>query len=253
MNKLEGFPTVYCASLEESTDRREKLNAQFAEYGLTPNYLLSKRYHECDDIALGFSLWTVENMVKGCAISHLKMIKKWYDTTDEEYGFFCEDDLSLETVKNWNFTFQDFINQLPSDWEAVQMCVIRDMFGEIELRERQLDDWAVTAYIIKRDYAKKIIDHCIIQLKDIIENLPPYWGKATAYRLEVNNWIQLQPLVEHLIFLNRGKVYAYPLLVEDISGPTTSNTPQLDNHTYSSNYVRVWWELRTHNFFKHIQ
>jgi hypothetical protein len=162
MNKLEGFPTIYCASLEESTDRREKLNAQF--------------------------------------------------------------------------------DQLPPDWEAVQMCVIRDMFGEIKLRERQLDDWAVTAYIIKRDYAKKIIDHCIIQLRDIIENLPPYWGEATAYRLEINNWIQLQPLVEHLILLNRGKVYVYPILVEDVTGPTTSNIPQAENHIVSTNFVKSWWE-----------
>jgi FkbM family methyltransferase len=250
MNKLEGFPTINCISLEESIARRELLSSQFSEYGLIPNYLLSKRYTECKDIVFGASLHSVDEKVIACTISHLKMIKKWYDTTDEEYGFFCEDDLSLETILYWGFTFNSFMQQLPSDWEALQLCIIRDSFIDIfsettvleTLKERQLDDWSVTAYILKREYAKKLIDQYIFQLKDILYNLPPYWGEATAYKLEVNNWPQVQPLAEHIILLNTGKVYCCPLFIENISGPTTSSNEQAPNHIYSSNFIMDWWK-----------
>ena len=250
MNKLEGFPTINCVSLEESTARRESLSSQFAAYGLTPNYLLSKRYSEGKDIVFGTSVHTVDEKIIACTVSHLKMIKKWYDITDEEYGFFCEDDLSLETVPYWNFTFHDFMQHLPSDWEAVQLCVIRDSFINMlpettninSLRERHLDDWSVTAYILTRNYAKKLIDQYIFQLKDIFYNLPPYWGEAVVYKLEVNNWPNVQPLAEHIILLNTGKVYCYPLFIENINGPTTSSEEQAPNHIYSANFIMDWWK-----------
>jgi GR25 family glycosyltransferase involved in LPS biosynthesis len=250
MNKLEGFPTINCISLEESIARRELLSSQFSEYDLTPNYLLSKRYTECKDTVFGVSLHSVDEKVIACAVSHLKMIKKWYDTTDEEYGFFCEDDLSLETIPYWSFTFHNFMQQLPPDWEAVQLCVIRDSFVNVlpetahisSLRERHLDDWSVTAYILTRNYAKKLIDQYIFQLKDILYNLPPCCGEATAYKLEVNNWPLVQPLAEHIILLNTGKVYCCPLFIENISGPTTSSNEQSPNHIYSSNFIMDWWK-----------
>jgi predicted O-methyltransferase YrrM/GR25 family glycosyltransferase involved in LPS biosynthesis len=266
MNKLEGFPTINCISLEESIARRELLSSQFSEYGLTPNYLLSKRYTECKDTVFGVSLHSVDEKVIACAVSHLKMIKKWYDTTDEEYGFFCEDDLSLETIPYWSFTFHNFMQQLPSDWEALQLCIIRDSFIDIfsettvleTLKERQLDDWSVTAYILKREYAKKLIDQYIFQLKDILYNLPPCCGEATAYKLEVNNWPLVQPLAEHIILLNTGKVYCCPLFIENISGPTTSSNEQAPNHIYSSNFIMDWWrniknKSETINITKELQ
>jgi GR25 family glycosyltransferase involved in LPS biosynthesis len=242
MNKLEGFPTIYCASLEESTDRRKTLNEQFLEYNLTPTYLISKRYNECTDIIAGLNINSIDDKVKGCAVSHLKMIKEWYDNTNEEYGFFCEDDLSLETVKYWDFTFQEFIKTFPSDWEAIQLCVIRDQFEDISLRKRQLDDWSVTAYILKREYAKKIIEHYMISLKDILENLPQYLETIPIYRLEVNKWSQIQPLVEHIILLNTGITYCFPLFVENINGPTTSSDTQALNHLYSYDFIINWWK-----------
>jgi GR25 family glycosyltransferase involved in LPS biosynthesis len=242
MNKLEGFPTIYCASLEESTNRRNLLNEQFSKYNLTPIYLISKRYNECTDIITGLNINTIGDKVKGCAVSHLKMIKEWYENTDEEYGFFCEDDLSLETIEYWDFTFQEFMKTIPSDWEAIQLCVIRDQFEDITLRKRQLDDWAVTAYILKREYAKKIIDYYIIQLKDILENLPTYLETIPIYRLEVNKWPQIQPLVEHIILLNTGVTYCFPLFVENINGPTTSSDTQALNHIDSYNFIINWWQ-----------
>lgn len=235
-NKLCGFPTAYYVSLEESDDRRKNLTQQFLEYNIKPKGLISKRFSESNDIVTGINAHTLNDGTKGCAISHLRAIQNWYTTTDEEYGFFCEDDLSLETIEHWNFTWKEFIDNLPSDWECVQLMSIRGEFVDIHLRERYWDDWSVTAYIMKRDYAKKIIDAHI---------------KENSYHLEIFN-SNIQPLIENLLFYEKGKVYTIPLFTEEIKFQSTFvgrdddvKDGQKRNHYYTRDTVLELWKNNT--------
>jgi len=94
MNKLDGFPSVYYITLEESTERQEYIQKQFAEYNITPIPLKSKRYAEADDVIEGEHIDVIWPAARGVCASHLKAIKKWYNETEEPYAFFCEDDVS---------------------------------------------------------------------------------------------------------------------------------------------------------------
>ena len=123
--KLLDFPSVNYISLDESVDRRDSLRKQFYYCGIErTRELLSKRFKYCDDKVYGEQLHILDDGTIGCVVSHIKMIKKWYEETDEDYAFFCEDDLSLETVQYWNFTWEEFMNILPSKWECIQLCLI---------------------------------------------------------------------------------------------------------------------------------
>jgi len=198
--KLKGFPSIYYLSLEESIDRRTHLENQFKEYDIEKiNSVVSKRFIECNDILHGQYVHTLTNASKGCCTSHMRCIKRWLNETDEPYGFFCEDDLSLETIKNWNFTWGEFVDNLPSDWECVQLMWVRDQMTDIKVRERQFDDWSATAYILKRERAQKIIDTY-------------YYDDEFHFDIPESN---LQPIVENLVF-SLGKVYTFPLFVEEI-------------------------------------
>lgn len=231
-NKLENFPSVYYISLEESTDRQKKLEKQFAEYGITPTAIISKRYSESDDEITGKFLSQMNGGTIGCVVSHIKAIRKWYEETDEEYAFFCEDDLSLETIQYWDFTWDEFIDSLPEDADCVQLLTIRSNFDTFEIRERYWDDWAATAYILTRDYAKKIIDNYI---------------KEDAYHLEVVN-CDVMPLIENIIFTSLGKTYTIPLFVENTEFVSTFenndddvNGGQKTNHTVARDLVLESW------------
>ena len=162
LNKLEYFPSVYYVSLEESVERQKILHQQFDKYqieNVTP--ILSKRFSESDDNVQGEMLHILDGGTTGCVISHLKAIQKWYEETDEDYAFFCEDDLSFETVDYWNFTWDSFVENLPEDAECVQLTSIRPSHDNICLRERSMYDWSVTAYIMTRDYARRVIERHI--------------------------------------------------------------------------------------------
>lgn len=240
-NKLDFFPRVNFISLEESIDRQDNLIKQFKDYGIN-NFspLISKRFNECNDIVKGSQVEILDSGTKGCVVSHIKMIKKWYDETDEDYGFFCEDDLSLEPVKYWNFTWNQFINEIPDDAGCVQLYCIRDEQREIKFENRWQSDWSVTAYILTREYAKKIIDQ--------------YYISENEYNLEVydTNWY---PMPENVIFYGHGKVYAVNLFTENLKLGTTFNEVSSgikENHLESYNYTINWWKKNSTNNFNLI-
>jgi tetratricopeptide (TPR) repeat protein len=234
MNKLENFSSVYYISLEESGDRRENIETQFKKYDIHPVPVISKRYSESDDVVKGSNIHLMDPGTIGCAVSHLKAIQKWYNETDEDYAFFCEDDLSLETVDYWNFTWEEFIGCIPEDADCVQLLRLREngKFSDFTLRKREWNDWAVTAYIITRDYAKKVIDEYVID---------------NEYHLEIKNQ-NCVPLVEYLIF-NCGITYSIPLFVEEIKFSSTftksvdhNQELHAETHLNSNESVLNWWK-----------
>lgn len=235
--KLKNIPQINCISLEESWERREALTRQFKQCGINHiHFLLSKKFAESDDIVEGKYAHTLNDGTKGCCISHLKNIKNWLENTQEDYGFFCEDDLSLKTVQYWQKNWQEFINSLPNDWDSVQLLTIREGDISLEMRERFWNDWGATAYILKRNYAKKIVNTYIQDGKFILE-LP-----------EPN--VTLQPLIETLLF-TIGKTYTVPLFIENIdfsstfvNNDTDVNTATLhkQNHIIAAESVLLKWE-----------
>lgn len=235
-NILSNFPSVYYISLDESVDRRKKLHEQFKKYNID-NYtpILSKRFAECKDLLHGPYVHSLSNSNKGCTTSMLRAIRKWITETQDQIAVFCEDDISFSTVEYWSFTWSEFFDRLPADWECVQMMWVRPTMTEIKLRDRRWEDWAVSMYMMKR--------HIGIEL---LQRFYPN-GDSNFY-LDVGIY---QPIVENIIY-SSGKVYTIPLFVEEISLPTTSlNTVdykehlvkdgQWTHHRESHEYVMNWW------------
>lgn len=236
---LENFPRVNYISLEESVDRQKSLENQFKKFGVT-NFspLLSKRFSEENDEVFGSQVHILDDGTKGCVVSHIKMIKKWYDETNEEYGFFCEDDLSLESLQYWDFTWDEFVERIPENIDCVQLYCIRKGQKPVLFESRWQTDWSVTAYILTRDYAKKIIDQ--------------YYVSDSEFNLEVydTGWY---PMPENVLFYGHGNVYVANLFLEKISIQSTfSKVNNLENgykeyHLESYLYNLNWWRKNQYN------
>lgn len=234
MKKLNELKTVYYVSLEESKERQRNIEEQLSNHGVQDiRSIISKRFSESDDVVTGKYVYQLNDGTKGCCVSHLKAIKDWYETTDQEYGFFCEDDLSFDTVDYWNFTWNEFIENLPEDWDCVQLLCIRGEFEDVKIRGRYWDDWAATAYIVKRDYAKFIIDNYIV---------------GDTYHLELKD-AEVMPLIENILFASTHKCYTIPLFVEDINFTSTFEGDDGDvkdgqkrNHYFTHDFILNWWK-----------
>jgi predicted O-methyltransferase YrrM/tRNA G46 methylase TrmB len=235
MDKLDGMPSIYYISIEESEQRRQNFHKQFEEYGVTNiTPIIFKRFEEYNYTLTGKYVDQLHHNSKGPVTSHLNAVMWWVENTTEDYCFIGEDDISLETVKYWNFTWKDFYNSLPAKWDVIQMSWIRPDMIEPSFRKRIETDWGACAYLIKRDYAKKLIDTYINQ---------------DSYHLEVPN-MEILPIIENIMFTGLGTVYNFPLFTEDVHNVTstfTGSDPTIVNgqgecHLDSHNYILNWWK-----------
>ena len=217
--KLEGFPTVHYPSLIEFPERREFMTTQFEKYGIKKTkLLLTDRYEK---IKHKYTFIDPEDLIThghpGNIISYITLLKDWYDNSDEEYAIFCDDDMDFMSIDYWTFTWKEFVSALPSDWECIQLVRIQEwlkgymmIYGEqktpsLTIREQEWCDYG-TALLVKKSYAKKILDRHYINHNTIEVTVRGLGrpGECAFY------W----PLIENVLFKNLGKVYNFPMFVE---------------------------------------
>jgi hypothetical protein len=230
----------------------EFMNEQLARYGIRHKPCLNHRYTtfehtvnilwpdivaESAEAFRGFSH-------PGTVISYLTAMKNWYDTTNEEYAIFCDDDMSFESIDHWSFTWQEFMDKLPADWEAVHLVRINNWnYGlmnnaikfeipTLQLRKKEWDDFG-SAGLFKREYIKKILDrHWISPLNFnfcITDSTPGWFYYAT---------------IENVLFSGLcNTVYNIPLLVEKSFSTTLNVTRSTYSHDKSYEYYSTLWKM----------
>lgn len=254
MTKLSGIPNINCISLEESEDRRKNFVEQFKKYGVEDkiNFFISQKFGEVEEVLEfedGFEDKSCEGN-KSIFVAHLKNIKNWYENTNEEYGLFCEDDLCLDPIEYWNFSWQDIIDHLPNDWECLQLTYTGETFHQdlIRLQKRRWYFWGIQAFLVKREYAKKLLDTYYKDDKIVmkVQDPEPYYYKGYDFFPDFHKY----PYAESLLLRGLGNVYTLPILAENVNFPATFflNNPdfykeaQKPGHFQSYEISMKWWK-----------
>jgi len=240
MNKLKSLPTIHYISLEESTDRRNNLENWFKKYNIT-NYVphLFKRFEEYDYNLVGPYVDCLAPHGKGPITSHFTLLKELYETHNDEYFLIIEDDLSLETVQYWNFTWEEFFNNLPKDWNCIQLVLIREhLCNDYIFEKRKENDWCAASYLIKREYIKLLLD---------------LYYFDNFFNLDIEGLVY-PPILEHLLFTNKPGIYSFPLFTEDPYHTQSTLIPenahaelinnQGPHHFSSYEDVINWWKIK---------
>jgi hypothetical protein len=228
--RLDGMPTINVISYYTCVDRRDILKEQFDKYNIK-NFKFNVTFKQDDDLnkdkitgkfAYQLSTSTINNTV-----SHIEAVREWYYNTNDKIGLFVEDDISLETINYWNFTWNDFIDNLPYDWDCIQLVCLDKDLDDVKFKKRDLDYWSITGYLITRKYAKFLLEE---------------YG---AYNFELRDR-NIIPDGEALIYLS-GTTYCIPLFVENTSIPSVIRNNKIDGkgiemHKHSSEFVLNWWK-----------
>jgi len=263
-NKLKGFPSVNFISIPESVNRRKTLYETLKKYGIDkikPH--IYERYKEGDHKVtfpnpneLPNYKWVFPDGVMGAFTSHLKMIKEWYENTNEPYAFFCEDDISFETVQYWNFTWEEFFNNLPKDWSCIQLSLTRQpptmfVFYEkgVYFKHRCWCDFSACAYLITRERAKRILETYYDGETFVWE----YRGSDKQIRKEQHyqTW-PYEPGIETILYsiLDNKPVYNFPLFVVNFDFKTTVWGDKKEEYSmieYSYSSIIEWWKKEGKN------
>lgn len=208
LNKLNGFDPIYVINLKSRTDRREYIEKELNNNGLS-NYTIIEAVDgtstNWDDIVFERNLMSLSDSELGATISHLSTIKKWFETSDSEYAIIIEDDLSFETVKYWDFTFKEFIDSIKKRYEILQFCIIHNFNVNTSLHIREHRDWSAACYLITRQRAEQLINKYFIDGKYVLPK------DYTA-------------LADFIIY-NGARCYSKPLFTYSINFETSITAP----------------------------
>ena len=146
------------------------------------------------------------------------------ETSDSPYAIFMEDDIDLQTVKHWNFTWADFMSKLPYDWDVVQLAIICTGNLHVTLHRRFVNDFSTACYMITRHHAEKLLRHHV---------------RGDKYKLD--NGVKPRAVADDLIY-NSGNTYAIPLFLYKIALGSSIHPEHIDVfHKQSHDGLLNFW------------
>lgn len=244
-HKLEGIPPVYYFNLEHRTDRREYLEKQFADYGIT-NYhrVNSSRYsvenyedwkQKVDIDKLRTQVWFLATL-----IDRIHGIIDWYNSNISETCLVIEDDFCLEPVEYWNFDWQTFVDRLPCNWECIQLHIIGEKFLSMNLSKWYRNNHSTGCILINRSYAQKLINlHCIDNKFKLYSNY--------GYN---KNWPEYHYQSVDFVLYQIGVTYSIPLFTTNYNFVSDGLRNGKINHMSKNCDVLVldWWKNKSKDY-----
>jgi GR25 family glycosyltransferase involved in LPS biosynthesis len=221
LNKLDNFGPIYVINLKRRPERLSKLIDNFNQYNVTNYTIVEAIDGSTEDLHQYVNgNYGIRNSELACTLSHLKAIKQWYETSDNEYAIIIEDDLSFETVDKWSFSWQEFIDDVDFDYDLFQLHIINEGM-ELAVHKWNTNDFSNAAYVVTRHFAKDIFDKLI--------------DKNGKYNLPDN------PLADHFLYRTYNS-YSAPLFATSLETNSDINPDHRQIHETSRNKVLSFWE-----------
>lgn len=235
--KLNGMPKPYWLTLENNNSRHLHMQNQFEKYGIENHKMVfgydssKNNFHE-NDIVSGNYFHQMRGTEIAISMSHINMIKEWYENEVDDYGIFFEDDVDLCISDMWGFNWQEFVERLPLNWNAIQLVLVRvEPITKFGFEVRTNKNWSACAYILKRDYARRLIED--------------YYTYDDRYFLKLRGDPNAIPYAENVIyFLGEPNVYTVPLFTENTNYASSFFDGQnlvKDDNMRSNIEVYQWW------------
>jgi len=226
--KLKNIAPIYYLNLDDQPERMEYMEDQMKYWEIT-NYTRISAYDgredDLSDIIKGRYPEMMTSGEIGCITSHLKAIKHWMETSDSPYAIIMEDDVDLDPVRFWNFTWTDFASKVPYDWDVIQLAIICTGPLHVKLHKRFVNDFSTAAYMITRHHAEKLLKHHV---------------RGDKYKLD--NGVKPRPVADDLIY-NSGNTFSIPLFLYKIELGSSIHPEHIDFiHRSSHDGLRNFWE-----------
>ena len=228
--KLKNIAPVYYLNLDGQPERRQYMEEQF-KYWEIENYTRISAYDgredDLSDIIKGRYPDNMTSGEIGCTTSHLKALQHWIETSDSPYAVIMEDDVDLQLVRFWDFTWSDFAAKVPYDYDVIQLAIICTGDLHVKIHKRFVNDFSTAAYMITRHHAEKILRH---HLRD------------DKYKLD--NGVKPRAVADDLIY-NSGNTFSIPLFLYKIELGSSIHPEHIDVfHRQSHDGLLNFWETQ---------
>jgi hypothetical protein len=172
-NALKDFAPVYVINLKSREDRLDHIKKEFNKHNVKDYTIIEAVDGSNEDLSLlvdNIETIPISKNEIACSISHLKAIKHWLDTSTSHYAIIAEDDLILETVNSWQWTWNEFLSKINLDYDILQLVTTNEYSVNTSIHYREIRDHGAVCYLIKRPWAERLISKHLINDKFIFDH-----------------------------------------------------------------------------------
>ena len=230
--KLKGMPPIYYLNLDGQEDRKIYMENQFKYWQIEDYTRISAYDGRDDDLSDIIAGRYPDNMSSGeigCTTSHLKALTKFLET-DAPCAVIMEDDVDLQLVKYWDFSWKDFYGLIPYDYDVIQLAIICTGSLHVALHKRFVNDFSTAAYMITRRHAQKLVD---------------YHVRKNKYKIDQG--VKPRAVADDLIY-NSGNTFSIPLFLYRIALGSSIHPEHVDYfHKSSHDGLLDFWSKNGYN------
>lgn len=204
----------YWINTKLCVQRYKNMLKEFSNNNITNHYRVEA--YDCLDIS-NPSKYDYE---QACVHSHIKAIETFLNS-EYNIAIICEDDMTFELKKYWKKTINEVIVNAPEDWGIIQLGIITqhiENFNKFDTEYVPYEKFpcsSAIAYLIRREYAKELLEYLNIKYNGININ-----------KRKINNKYRL-PVADELLYFNKvtkeiykSYIYKYPMFIY----PDNNNT-----------------------------
>jgi hypothetical protein len=209
---------IYYINLEHRKDRDKYMKDQFLKLGIS-RY---NRIEACTKDKVRYQTnknfldIPIENF--STIYSHIFAIKNFINYGENDYCLILEDDVNLLNLNKINFNFKEIFNILKFECLQLSISSREDLRPIFVPHVRTNWDFGCIAYIINKDYGKKILKKYLDIDTLIIDN----FISKNYYEYRDGFYKNSLPSVENVIY-GEGKVLSWPLFSYIMSESSINN------------------------------
>lgn len=228
MNKFKGFGPVYVINLERRPDRKLYIEEHFNSYGITD----FKFFNGYDGSHLD-GKYALSGASIGNTMSHLLLLKHWLSSDNSDFAIICEDDISLDNSKHWDWDWEDFLKKLTFKFDVIHLSTCSFSFAmpedlAIEKRSKKDTGLLTSCYMVSRRGARQILEKNTDAAGDIdfdfndVRNTPDH----------------------DVLYKNVEDYYIFPLFTQSTEfGSEADSTGEFDRfHRMNYDHTRWLWK-----------
>lgn len=242
-HKLDGIPTVYYFNLDIDTNRRSYMEEQFNLYGIKDYVRISgskfdaKNIDSWQHILVG-NYKEDHGYVVANFISHIDFFRWWLENTEEDCLIIMEDDYDLSLIDHWHFTWKQFVDHLPANWDCIQLGYEHPEYIIFCLHIKPPLDQLFGPCMLNRHFVKKLVN---LYYKDGLFLINKRLGTSKEFTKPC-------PYSVDTAIINDGVTYRVPLITTNFDLCRPDRKKILNWHANVANTYHYWWTYKKNYF-----
>ena len=237
---------IYYLNLNNRTDRKDSMESQFQRWAITDYTRISVDEYSADNYDDWkhklITMYPPEKYDHPRNISMLfnqfNTLIDWYYSNKSEQCIIMEDDICLDTIEYWNFDWDYLMENLPCNWDCIQLYVSSFSKLNLNLAYRHNGCHGSACFMVTRNYVEKLMKMFCYEDKYIINYNYGYDGGSKWHSLP-----EAQPTSPDFVPYNIGVTYTFPLLnVKTNLKVAQDNESVNTSDTICSKIILDWWK-----------